>query len=142
MNISFKEKSIWVSLIITIVVFGYYFTRVFGILNQSTGGTTEPIVLYIGVVIFMVILVIVSHILLAIIYTKEANDFNDERDKLIELKGTRISYWILILGIFQAVAGLLMTKSPIMIANVLLLFFVIAAIVGDSVKLYYYRKGI
>jgi len=142
MNLSFKEKSIWISLITTIIVFGYYFARVFGILNQSTGGTTELIVLYIGVVIFMVILVIVSHILLAIIYTKEANDLADERDKLIELKATKSSYLILVVGVFGTVGNLLTDKSPIMTANIILLFFVLAEIVGDSIKLYYYRKGV
>jgi len=142
MNISFKEKSIWTSLITTIIVFGYYFTRVFNLLNQTTTDSTNLIVLFIGVVIVMIILEIVSHITLAVIYKKEVNESSDERDKLIELKGIRISYWILIFGIFQAIVSLLMNKSPLMVANIILLFFVFAQIVGESIKLYYYRKGI
>lgn len=142
MNLSFKEKNIWTSLIITLVVFGYYFARVFSASNQNTIDSSYFIELFISVVVVMIILEIVSHIILAVIYKKEVNESNDERDKLIELKGTRISYWILILGVFQAVAGLLMTKSPIMIANIILFFFVIAEIMGNSIKLYYYRKGI
>ena len=142
MNMSFKEKCIWTSLIITIIVFGYYFTRVFIILNQTTSDSANLIVLFIGVVIVMIILEIVSHIILAIIYKKEVNENSDERDKLIELKGIRISYWILIFGIFQAIVSLLMNKPPLMVANIILLFFVFAQIVGESIKLYYYRKGI
>ena len=142
MNMSFKEKSIWTSLIITIIVFGYYFTRVFNLLKQTTTDSANLIVLFIGVVIVMIILEIVSHITLAVIYKKEVNESSDEREKLIELKGIRISYWILILGIFQAIVSLLMNKPPLMVANIILLFFVFAQIVGESIKLYYYRKGI
>jgi len=139
MNISFKEKSIWTSLIITIIVFGYYFTRVF---NQTTDDSANLIVLFVGVVIAMIILEIVSHIILAVIYKKEVNESSDEREKLIELKGIRISYWILIFGIFQAIVSLLMNKPPLMVANIILLFFVFAQIFGESIKLYFYRKGI
>ena len=142
MNMSFKEKSIWTSLIITIIVFGYYFTRVFNLLKQTTTDSANLIVLFIGVVIVMIILEIVSHITLAVIYKKEVNESSDEREKLIELKGIRISYWILILGIFQAIVSLLMNKPPLMVANIILLFFVFAQIIGESIKLYYYRKGI
>ena len=142
MNISFKEKSLWTSLIITIVIFGYYFSRVFSALNQPTVDTSGLITLFIGVVFAMIVLEIVSHITLTAIYKKEANDFNDERDKLIELKAIRISYYILILGVFQAVVSLLMGKSPIMSTNIILLFFVVAQIAGDITQLVYYRKGI
>jgi hypothetical protein len=155
MNLSFKEKSLWTSLIITIVIFGYYFSRVFSALNQPTVDTSglitlnQPtvdtsglITLFIGVVFAMIVLEIVSHITLTAIYKKEANDFNDERDKLIELKAIRISYYILILGVFQAVVSLLMGKSPIMSTNIILLFFVVAQIAGDITQLVYYRKGI
>ncbi len=142
MNLSFKEKSLWTSLIITIVIFGYYFSRVFSALNQPTVDTSGLITLFIGVVFAMIVLEIVSHITLTAIYKKEANDFNDERDKLIELKAIRISYYILILGVFQAVVSLLMGKSPIMSTNIILLFFVVAQIAGDITQLVYYRKGI
>jgi hypothetical protein len=142
MGISFKEKSIWTSLIMTIIIFGYYFTRVFNVLNQPTVDSTNLIVLFISVVIMMIMLEITIHIILGIIDNKNANEADDERDRLIDLKATKISYYILILGVFQAVAGLLMTKSPVIIANIILLFFVFAEIVGDSIRLYYYRKGI
>ena len=111
-------------------------------LNQTTSDSANLIVLFIGVVIVMIILEIVSHIILAVIYKKEVNESSDERDKLIELKGIRISYWILIFGIFQAIVSLLMNKPPLMVANIILLFFVFAQIAGESIKLYYYRKGI
>ena len=142
MNISFKEKSIWASSIITIIIFGYYFIRVFSALKQPQADSTNLIALFIGAIIVMIILEITIHIILGIINNKDANETGDERDKSIDLKATKTSYYILILGVFQAVACLLMTKSPIMIANIVLLFFVIAEIVGDSIRLYYYRKGI
>jgi hypothetical protein len=142
MGISFKEKSIWTSLIMTIIIFGYYFTRVFNLLNQPTTDHTNLITLFIGVVILMITLEITIHIIISIFDNKGTKETGDERDRLIDLKATKISYYILILGVFQAVAGLLMTKSPIMIANIILLFFVFAEIVGDSIRLYYYRKGI
>lgn len=142
MNISFKEKSIWASLIITIIVFGYYFVRVVSIFKEPVPDTSTLIGVFITMVVLMIIIQIVSQITLAIAFKKEANEGFDERDKLISLKATRISYWILILGVVNTILYLVLGTSPLLAANILWFMFIIAEICGDSIKLFYYRRGI
>ena len=142
MNLSFKEKTIWTSLIITILVFSIYFIKVFSLLNEQNIDKTAIITLFIGVVVLMIIIEIVSHIILAIVYKKDVNIEIDEREKLIDLKSTQISYYILIFGVFQSGISLMTTASPFIIANIILFFFILAEIVGDSIRLYYFKRGV
>ena len=139
---SFKEKSVLGSLIFTVIVFGYYFTRAFGLINNTESGLADSAVLFIGVVILIIILEIILHTILAIVHRKESIQTNDERDNLIELKATRISYYILIFGILTAGISLLFVLTPLLLANIILFFFIIAEITGFSMQLYYYRKGV
>ena len=142
MDISFKEKSVWSSLIITVLIFGYYFARVFTALREPVPDTTAIIRLFIGMVLFMIVIEIVTHIVLAITFRKEANEEHDERDKLIELKSTKISYWILISGVLITGVNMLTMTSPLVSVNILWFMFILAEVTGDITKLYYYRKGV
>lgn len=139
---SFKEKSILSSLILTVVVFGYYFVQAFNTIDSSLLEITNRVGFFIGAVVFMVLLEIVLHIVLAITNKNESNKPNDERDSLIELKATRISYYILVVGIFTVGISILFSFDTLLLANIMLLFFVIAEIVGFSMQLYYYRRGV
>jgi len=139
---SFKEKSILGSLIITIIVFGYYFLQVFKTTGSTLFEVANGISFFIGAVVLMVLLEIILHIILAITNKNESNQSNDERDKLIDLKATRISYYILVFGIFTVGVSMLFSFDTLLLANTMLLFFIIAEIVGFSMQLYYYRRGL
>lgn len=141
---SFKEKSIWISLIITVLIFGFYFvftfTTIKNISPEEAAGTIAGI--FIGVIILTIVMEIFLHSILAIAFRKEAKQGEDERDKLIELKGSHFSYIILAVGVWITGISLLFGSTPIMTANILLLFFIMAEIVGFAVQLYFYRRGI
>ncbi|MFC1786184.1 hypothetical protein ACFLZA_02340 [Candidatus Neomarinimicrobiota bacterium] len=140
---SFKEKSILGSLILTIVVFGYYFVQVFKTTDYSSLlEVTNGIGFFIGAVVLMVLLEIILHIILAITSKNESNQSDDERDKLIDLKATSISYYILVFGVFMVGVSMLFSFDTLLLANTMLLFFIIAEIVGFSMQLYYYRRGV
>lgn len=142
MNMSFQEKSVWISLITTLLVFGYYFVKV---IEWMTGGEIygpEIIGLFIVVVVAMIVIEAVSHIALALSSVKEAELYEDERDQLIELKATRNAYYLLASGVWVAAGSMLLSPSPLMMANVILFFFILSEITGFSSQLFYYRKGI
>ena len=138
---SYKEKSILASLILTVIIFGIYFIKVFATMSTTDSGLVNSIVLFIGAVLYIVILEIIVHIILPIFYKNEHKDSDDERDKLIQLKATRISYFILVFGMFITTISLLLSLTPLLISNIILLSFIIAEITGFSIQLYYYRKG-
>jgi hypothetical protein len=76
------------------------------------------------------------------VYTpKEANASRDERDKLIELKATRIAYFGLAAGV--ALACLFGAFSPAIIlnTNALLFIFVTAEVLRSGCQIIQYRRS-
>lgn len=142
MNLSYKEKSIWASLISTIIVFGYYFFFAIKVFNNPEIENMMLVGLFIGAVVFIMIIQIFSQIVIAIANRKEAEKGEDERDNLIELKTTRVSYFILVLGVWITAFSILVISSPIILVNLIMFFFILAEIVGYSLQLIYYRRGI
>jgi hypothetical protein len=142
MNLSYKEKSIWASLISTIIVFGYYFFFAIKVFNNPEIENMMLVGLFIGAVVFIILIQIFSQIVIAIANRKEAEKGEDERDNLIELKTTRVSYFILVLGVWITAFSILVISSPIILVNLIMFFFILAEIVGYSLQLIYYRRGI
>ena len=102
------------------------------------------IVLAILVTIFATILThIVSNIIQAI-KTKEEpviEDIADERDKLIDLRGTKITYFVSSIGVFLSMLTFALGQPPLVMFTLLIFFGVLAQIIGDISRLYLYRRG-
>ncbi|MBD3386672.1 hypothetical protein GF407_17345 [candidate division KSB1 bacterium] len=159
MNMSFQEKSIWICLVVILLIsvpyFTFTFSAFFEAFSDPNPDDTNPfltIPLFIGACVLIAIVVAVLHIVLAIAFYKETEAGEDERDNLIELKATRISYFILVLGVWTTGASmflflLFLAKAnvfllPLAMANIIMFFFFLAEIVGWSIQLFYYRRGI
>ena len=140
---SFKEKSIWVSLIVTIIIFGFYFVFAFTTIknNSAEAARTSLLGIFIGTIILITVIQIILHIVLAITFRNEAVKGEDEREKLIELRATRISYFFLVAGVWISGLSLFFAPSSILIANIILLSFILAEIAGFTSQLYFYRRG-
>ncbi len=142
MDITFKEKSTWIHLITTLLIFGFYFTKAIYKFINATIEETNLIGLFIAVVISMIIIEVISHIILSIVYRKQSIKEEDERDNLIQSKATKTSYYILVIGVWITSMSILNISSPFLMANIIMFFFILAEIIGMSIQLYYYRKGI
>ncbi len=142
MNISFQEKSIWISLIVTLLIFGYYFIQSVIVLKNPLSDSSELIGLFIGTIILTVIIQVVLQIILAITNKKEAVQGKDERDNLIKLKAFRISYFILVIGVWVTGMSMLILASPFIMANVIMFFFILSEVAGFVTQLFYYRRGL
>ena len=142
MNLTFQEKSNWVSLIILSVVWVNYFSRIQPALSTGTINREESIGLFIGAVVVLVILEVVAHIVLAVSNVKTADQPADERDKTISNKAGNIAGWVLAFCVVP-IGGLAMFKevSSVLIANLLLLSLVLSQIVDYALALFYYRRG-
>lgn len=144
MNLSYKEKSLWVSLLTVLYVFGHYFTHAYQVLKSPQVEDSATIRMFIWAIAILVIIHAICHGILASMFKKESEQKDDERDKLIELKATRVSYFILVFGVW--VAGLnsilLDSISLIFTLHILLFFLVLAEIVGFALQLVYYRRGV
>ncbi|MCB9248440.1 MAG: hypothetical protein H6613_07765 [Ignavibacteriales bacterium] len=117
--------------------------QAFKVFNNPDVENTTLISLFISVVILISIIQVTLIIILSISNKKkEAEKGGDEREKLIEAKATKISYFILSAGAWVTAFGILLTSSAFILINVLILFLVLAEIVGFSLQLIYYKRGI
>jgi hypothetical protein len=143
MNISFKEKSLWISVLVMSLVWAWYFNIIWDGLWALNLVRSEVLVLSAVVVGVIIALQIVLHIIVAIINPKEADQRSDERDAHINRKAGNLSGWVLAIGVFHvwAVASLFDIPS-IVLANILLLILVLTQIVNDLLRLLFYSRGV
>ena len=148
---SFQEKNIAVSLGSFTLILGFYLFRMLQMIQGGSFTSTNVfrlwgiiIVLAIGVTIIATILThIASNIVEAIKTRKEPDieDFADERDRSIDLRGTKITYLVSSIGSGLSMLTFVLGQSPLVIFSLLIFFGVVAQIVGDISRLYLYRRG-
>ena len=150
-NMSYQEKNITVSLISYVLIIGYY---LFNLLHMYLGaGLSSAVVfsLWITVILATIIVNIFASILTNIALTivqaiKTRTNVNeryiaDERDKLIELKGTKLSYIIFSIGVFLSMLTFAFGQPPLVMFSLIIFFTLLAELIGDISQLYFYRRG-
>src|SRR5271167_4031409 len=95
----FREKSAWISLVSMSGIYGLYFWSVIHARPQSGHVHFGSLL---GTIIALVVVQVVLTIGVAIAAPKEAQAPRDEREKLIDLKATRVAYAGLASGIALA----------------------------------------
>jgi len=150
---SFQEKNIAVSLGSFILILIIYVIRLSNI--YENGVLDQPSVFRLwGLIIILTIIIIiigtvVTHIISTIIQViktgekePKIEDIKDERDKLIDLKGTMLTYYISSIGGLIAMLTFVMGQPAIIMFSLLILFGLISQIIGDVLRIIQYRKGI
>lgn len=146
---STKEKQILVSIITSIAILCIYSLYIY---NNYISGNPQVLndfrfwgksfLIFIPVAIAAQIVI---HILFAIankiLTNEDMKDITDERDKLIDLKAIRISHWLFTLGFFLAMGSQAIGMQPWVMFITLILSGFISAIISESAKIWYYRKG-
>lgn len=122
-DISYQEKSIWGSLIATLLVYGRYYAL------GARGGL-------VGTVIALIIIEIICQIVISVANKPEPKD---ERDRLIAAKAYRVAYTILVAGVLTI---LLISEAITPTANIIFAALVLADVGKSVTRLYYYRRGI
>ena len=149
---SFQQKNITVSLVNFILIMGFFLFRVIQML-QSDSFTSANIFRLWGITIGFAIVVtiigtILTHIVSAIIEAirtgnedPKIEDFEDERDQLIDLKGTKVTYAVFSIGVFLSMLTFVFDQPPLVMFTLLISSGLVAQIVGDISRLVLYRRG-
>lgn len=147
---SFQEKNVTVSLVNFSLILGFYLIRVFQMIQGESFNSTNVFRLW-GIVIALAVVVtiaatalthIVSHIIHAIkTREKPIKDIQDERDKLIDLRGTKLTYFVSSIGGFLSMLTFVLGQPPLVMFTLLIFFGIVAQIIGDISRLYLYRRG-
>ncbi len=148
---SFQEKNITVSLSTFALILGYYALRVFQLV-QSDSFTPANIFRLWGLIIVLAVLgtivaTIFTHIAGGIVHRIRTNEdpqidgLQDERDQLIDLKGTRVAYTLSSLGVALSMLTFVLGQPPLVLFSLLIFFGILAQVIADLWRLNLYRKG-
>jgi hypothetical protein len=155
MNMSFREKSIWISLISTLLIFGDYFLNIIALGNlPEQVAKTAALELSIRAFVLIIIVEIIFQTMLAVSNRKAAKLGADERDKLYEYKGNNFGYSVLVVGVLITLGRMVSMEIspefieqfkvldiPFLTAHILLFSFILSEVVRFSAQLYYYRSS-
>jgi len=100
---SFREKSAWISFVCLLLFGGLYaFHSVRGDLFRARG--IGPMAFVFGTMAALVALEIALHVAIAIQSPKEARTPKDERERLIDLRASRVAFYALFVGTLLSIA--------------------------------------
>jgi hypothetical protein len=149
---SFQQKNVTVSLVSFSLILGFFLIRVIQMVLAENFIPANIFRLW-GIVIALGILVtifatILTHIVSAIIEAIKTGDenpkiegFEDERDQLINLRGTKVAYIVYSIGVLLSMLTFVFGQPGLVMFTLLILFGIVAQIIGDISRLYLYRRG-
>jgi hypothetical protein len=133
----FREKTAWIAVVSMTVIYAYYFWSVI----QHRPETRFPYVGLLATVVALIVVQVVLTIGAAIFSPSDAKAPRDEREKLIELRATRVAYSGLATGV--ACACLFGAFNPPIVFNVNALLFILVTteIMRCSCLIIQYRRS-
>jgi len=139
---TYKERTIWISLIAVVMIFGNYFFYAYKIL-LDLDESNDPSLIGIAIPAFILFIVIhiVTQIILVIFNRKQATD---ERDRLIDLKASSTAYTVLVIGVTMGVYGAFASsqfESPLFVAHHFAFSFILAETGRYITQVWHYRRG-
>jgi hypothetical protein len=146
---SYQEKRAIVSLISTLVINAFYW--LYMAQRYPSGDDYSPDVfrfwgsaflILIAVSIIVKIIVYIIFTIVNVIARQETEpSITDERDRLIELKSTRNSFYAFMLLMVVALASLAISMPPSVMFVLLILAGIASEIVSEVSQFYFYRRG-
>lgn len=148
---SFQEKNIIASLSTFTLILFFYLIRVLQMVRTDTFNATNLFRLW-GIIALLaiggtILLSILTHIAGGIVHKIRTNEdphidnIQDERDQIIDLKGSRMAYTFSSIGVALSMLTFVFGQSPLVMFGTLIFFGVLAQIVADIWRLNLYRKG-
>ncbi len=149
---SFQEKNISVTLVSFSLILIFYTIRLFQMATGDGLNSTDLFRLWGIVIVLGIIVTIIGMILTHIVSTvieviktgdenPEIEDIQDERDKLIDLRGTKVTHTISSIGGFFAMLSFVLGQSPLVMFALFIFFGLISQVAGDVYRLALYRRG-
>jgi VIT1/CCC1 family predicted Fe2+/Mn2+ transporter len=144
------EKQNIISLVTSVLISVPYYIYILNRYQSETLSINQEFSFWATAIVLLVPLRIVSEIMVYIVISifttiitkQEEKSLTDERDKLIELKGTRNSAYTFMIGVFLAMLAMAQYQSPFALFTVFILSGFASELVGNLSKIYYYRKGV
>lgn len=143
---SFREKSLWVMLL-AIALSAFFYGHAVAYVNHEQFETVPwqamkvhaPMVLMFHIAVaVLVVFAILGHLVI-VLFDRRTEE--DERDRLIALKGSRVGGLVLATGVFLALWLAVASNGNFWFTQVLLGFWVLAQMMDYVVQLILHRRG-
>jgi hypothetical protein len=131
---TFREKSTVAQIAAILLVYGFFAVRFWG--QPLTHGA--PAAILIGITVCMILISVPAHIAFAI---QRKPEKPDERDAVVEVRGTRNGYFALGVGVWIILFMIMLQTSYGLLFCAALGAFALAELVRLGSQLYYYRLG-
>ncbi len=134
----FREKSAWISVLSMTGIYGIYF---WSVMQAGPHLASFHLGRLIEAVVALVVVQIVLTIAAAIFSPRDAKAPRDEREKLIELRATRVAYSGLATGVLTACLLGALNPPIIFNPNALLFVLVCTEILRSASQIVQYRRA-
>ena len=102
---SFREKSAWISLFCLLIFTALWLTHALRI--EFFGAENDnPMLWFFGTLAAIIALEIGLHVAIAVHSPREAKTPKDERERLIDMKASRVAFYVLMIGAFVSIGTL------------------------------------
>jgi uncharacterized membrane protein len=138
---SHRERAAWLHLIAKGAGYGPYFTLM--ALQPPTAPLPDvrTMGLFAAAVVVQVIVLAIGHALLALVRPADARAPADERDRAVELRSTKIAYFVLITGMILVGVVMPFSTGGWKLINSAIAAIVIAEFVHYALVIWGYRRG-
>lgn len=138
---SFKEKTTVAMLVVQLIVYSWYAAQVVPQIGDGPVGAIDYKPLLVVLVGFLVVLLVVASIIIAAAAPNDSGT-EDERDRMIEMRGDQIGGYVLAVGTLGALWLVLIDAEMFWIAHALVVGLVLSELVKDVRMLAAYRRGL
>lgn len=137
---TFREKTRWVALIVDLLIWGWYFSRVARALPNGPAEETQFLWLAVWATIVTVVIHVAAIVVLAIHRPKEAEASPDERERRIEQSAGSIAHTLLAVGLVNVIVGSYAGWSKFATVNAVLAVFILAELIRYAIEIFAYRR--
>ncbi len=136
---SFREKSAWISFVLIFIFGGFWLANV--IQTEFYGSRFNPMHYFFAILAGLIVAEIALHIAIAIQSPREARTPKDEREKLIDLKASRVGFYVLMVGTWVSIGILHVPNSNrFLMAQVMMGSIIIAVLTRFAVQIALHRR--
>ncbi|MGC1459150.1 MAG: hypothetical protein WA825_12795 [Steroidobacteraceae bacterium] len=137
---SFREKSTWITFVLLLVVFGYYFVSVAWQLIHPVHPHTNFFMLFFVLLLVIVVMAAVLHVIATMRSPADAKTPADERERLIALKAKRPAFFVLLIAAFLSVGVAHLGVGVWPMLNAMLFAIWLGELTNYGAQLYFYRR--
>ena len=136
---SFREKSAWISFVLIFIFGALYLQNLIRV--EFFGLHQNPMKFVFGMLGGLVVAEIGLHVAIAIQSPREARTPKDEREKLIDLRASRVGFYVLMVGAWASIATMHLTgANRFTMAQAMMGSIIIATLTRFAVQVVLYRR--